>query len=282
MTPAQTTKQIDLKLIENRQFQAKTAVASSLTMTTQRQTRQSARMSTKLNVFISDIFDTIDPLYLNRSDNNEWTDKWGNWRKKGVQTNTIITRKKLAKLILGDDVQGEPKKEDDVYYIVQSIREQIPLINELYHIEYDSYDRNDFEYNLRKDKSATVIDKEIKNETTETNLLSTDIDTNVSNKNEQENDEEENVEKNVEAWTTVPITRQSKKEHRSKSHNNFSRRDLPIPSNLLINLRPSPTRTMMLTEMTYPNPQVAYLLIQALRIKTHQEHKKGMITLKLM
>ena len=87
-------------------------------MTTQRTTRQSARMSTKLNIFVSDIFDSIDPLYLNRTENTDWTDKWGNWRKKGVQTNTVITRKKLAKLILGDNKPGEPKKQDNVYYIV--------------------------------------------------------------------------------------------------------------------------------------------------------------------
>ena len=188
--------------------------------------RTSSRVNSYLNNFINEVFENIEPLFLNRTTSSDWIDHWKQWRSNGICSKTTISRKKLSILIQGPQISGQPRIEHDVYNIIKSLRTKVPLIDEIFIINFDDdFDRDNFTYALRKNDEEESCKSET-NSNSSKDLTADDIAL-LSNLNEEnEND----------SWKQVPLTKSSKIDHieisvpveileLNKTHSTFS----PLP-----------------------------------------------------
>ena len=109
--------------------------------------RASTRVNSQLNIFINDVYDNIDPFFINRTTSTAWTDLWKHWRTHGMNSKTTMSRKKLSQLIQGDQISGQPRIEHDVFNIIKALRTKIPLVDTIFAIDFhDDFDCDNFSY----------------------------------------------------------------------------------------------------------------------------------------
>jgi hypothetical protein len=120
-------------------------------------TRVSANVD--INTFFSTIFPTIESIHATLDNETEWSDTWDKWKKGGLGSITKMSKTKISKLIQGNGKKVVKTPQS----IIRSACSQIPLIEELYKIEYSKIDTDKFTFELRD------LTQEIENKKIETN-----------------------------------------------------------------------------------------------------------------